>query len=138
VLDGGVWAKTYDGTQKGSRADHPEALASWQSREVVCLMRNRLPQTPKGFALTPADDLAKARIGERMRFRATLNGAPLANIPVAYFGATRGVTDANGYINIRLKTPGLQQLTASHSAPSVNPGVDQTITSYTLNFEVAE
>lgn len=134
-FEGGVWSKTFDGTQKGSRAEHPEALTVWQSREVVCYIRHPLLAAPAGFALRPVE-LDGAALGERLTIRATVDGQPLAGIPVAYFGSVRGVTDSDGKINIRLRHPGIQQIAASRTTQNNNPAIDKTITSYTLNFKV--
>lgn len=136
-FENGTWSKTFDGTQKGSRARHPDALTSWQSREIACFIRRPLPGTPKGFALRPVD-LAEAAIGKRLTVRATFDGKPLAHIPVAYFGSVRGETDADGFVNIRLRHPGIQQITTSYTTPNNDPAIDKTITSYTLNFEVKQ
>lgn len=135
---GGSWSKTFDGTQKGDRSAHPDALYSWESVEIVRFVRRPLAPVTEGFALVPAGPLTKARIGKRFTFRTVLDGKPLPGIPVAYFGSTRGVTDGDGKINIRLRHPGIQQITASYTAKSSKTNIDKKVTSYSLNFEVRQ
>lgn len=134
--ESGIWSKTLDGTQKGDRSAYPDALYSWESVEIVRLIRHSLSPVTKGFSLDLAEPLEDAKVGERLTFQTLLDGRALSGVPVSYFGSTRGITDADGKINIRLRHQGLQQITASYTVKSARPDIDKRIISYSLNFEV--
>ncbi len=131
-LDSGTWAKTYDGTKPGGRTAHPEALKTWHSVESVTYLKTlSAPLPAQGFTLRIEGE---PRVGERLRIITELNGKPLANIPVAYFGEVRGMSAEDGHVNIRLRQGGLQQITATLRQKGTVE--DESLITHTLNFEV--
>jgi hypothetical protein len=54
----------------------------------------------------------------------TLEGRPKAGVSVAYDGDTRGVTGANGLINLKVRHGGPQVIAASIQEPDPSGGPD--------------
>jgi len=142
VADWGAWTKTPDGTRHAppSRVDSP--LESWRSLErLVLLLDPAAPPPPaagRGLELQPLVPPATVRPGHKLRVRVTLDGAPVAGVPVAYGEDVRGVTDDRGEINIRLRHGGLQLLRASLRRPDPSGTCDRLVRSATLQFDLED
>ncbi len=135
AFDTGQWVKTLQGTRKGTRIEHPQALSAWESSEVIYRYEKPTSKVPKGYMLLPLQAPHSIAMGERITLQLLYDGKPLANVPVAYDDQTRGITDAQGRINIRLRHAGTQHFTATHTRPSTTPALDKAITNITLQFE---
>jgi hypothetical protein len=62
--------------------------------------------------------------GDKLRLLVTLGGRPKAGVSVAYDGDTRGVTGANGLINLKVRHGGTQLIAASVLEPGPEGGPD--------------
>jgi nickel transport protein len=137
-LDHGYWTKTAYDTLNKPKNEVKGALQSWRSHENVTRLNQwtaALAQ-PAGVGLVlslPANP-DRLKTGDKFTVVVTLDGAPRADVPVAYAGETRGVTDAGGRINLKIRHTGLQQISASLEAPLTDGKADTLIRAATLNF----
>lgn len=139
-LDNGYWTKTAYDTLNKPKNEVKGALQSWRSQEIVTRLNqwSAALARPAGIGLalslpTPPDRL---RTGDKFTVVVTLDGAPRAEVPVAYAGETRGVTDAGGRINLKIRHAGLQQISASLETPLNDGKADALIRGATLNFRL--
>lgn len=141
LVSSGYWSKTPYGTRNLPRNEAGQVFESWLSVETV----KRIDRWGDGLAealgegleLVPLGNPLSLKAGEKLRLRAMRQGRPAADVTVAYFGKPRGVTGADGLINIRLNQPGLQLIQASQEA--LLPGdvrADKVIRGATLQFEI--
>ncbi|HNQ03207.1 MAG TPA: DUF4198 domain-containing protein [Thiobacillaceae bacterium] len=141
LTSSGYWSKTPYGTQNLGRNEAGPVLDSWLSVESV----KRLDHWGPGLArpltreleIVPLGNPLELKVGDKLRLDITLGGKPAAGVTVAYFGQPRGVSDANGQINVRLRRPGVQLIQASLETPLREPGADRLIQSTSLQFESA-
>lgn len=138
TLSSGYWTKTPYDTLNKPRSDVKQALESWRSEESVTRLDRWSPGLAKpavpGLALSLPANPAGLKPGDKFSVLATLDGMPRADIPVAYNGETRGATDTDGRINLRVRHSGLQQVSASLETPLTDGKADKLIRGATLNF----
>lgn len=140
LLSSGYWSKTPYGTKNLPKDQAGAVLDSWLSWEGI----KRIDRWGEALArpLSPDLELAPARdplalhAGDKLPVRAFFQGQPVAGVTVAYFGKPRGVTDADGRVNIRLAQPGLQMIQASLERPLGDAKADKAIHAATLQFEL--
>jgi nickel transport protein len=140
LVSSGYWSKTPYGTKNLPKAEAGVVLESWYSAESV----KRIERWGAGLArpqsreleLTPAANPLALGVGDKLRLRAWFAGQPAAGVTVAYAGKPRGVTDDQGYINVRLPQPGFQMLQASLERPLNDGKADKAIHAATLLFEL--
>lgn len=137
-LDSGYWTKTPYDTLNKPRTEVKGALQSWRSNETVTRLERWSPALARaagpGLILSLPADPAKLRVDDKFTVLATLDGVPRADVPIAYDGATRGATDADGHIRLRVRHAGLQQISASLETPLADGKADTLIQGATLNF----
>jgi nickel transport protein len=137
-LNSGYWTKTPYDTFNKPRNEVKGALQSWLSEETVTRIERWSPVLAKpnanGLQLSLASDPDRLKSGDKFTLVATLNGAPQANVAVAYDGETRGTTDNEGRINLRVRHNGLQLIAASLETPLADGKADTLIRGATLNF----
>ncbi len=139
-LDSGYWSKTPYGTKNLPRHQAGTTLDSWRSAEGI----KRLDRWSTALArpltteleLTPLRDPLALRPGDKLRLRVWLRGRPAAGVTVAYFGSPRGVTDADGYVNVTLRQPGFQLIQASVERPIDDLGAEREILASSLQFQL--
>ena len=138
----GYWSETAEGTVNKPKTEAPGALYSWHSEESVKLIDRWLPSAAAplglGLELTPSDDPLKAERGDKITVRVTWNGEPRAGVAVAYDGEPRGVTDATGAINIRLRQGGRQLISAGFDEPLKGEQADSAVRATVLQFRIPE
>lgn len=136
ALDSGYWTKTPYDTFNKPRNEVKGALESWRSEESVTRIDrwSAIPPPRTGLALSLPANPAALKAGDKFVVVATLDGTPRADVPVAYDGETRGATDAEGRINLRVRRSGLQQISASIETPLADGKADKLIRGATLNF----
>jgi nickel transport protein len=140
LVSTGYWSKTPYGLKNLPKNEASMALESWLSYEGV----KRIDHWGPGLArpltqaleLTPASDPLAAHTGDKLRLRAWYQGKPAPGVTVAYFGRPRGVTDADGQVNIRLANPGFQLIQASLELPLNDARADKALHSTSLQFEL--
>lgn len=139
-ISSGYWSKTAWETLNRPKTGLNGVLRSWQSLESVkALMRwNTATQSAQTSALdlTPQHNPFLLHPGDKLLLRATLDGVPQAGVAVAYDGAVRGSSDAEGLIRIRIRHPGPQWLSASLETPLNDGLADHRLLGTTLQFEL--
>lgn len=139
LTSSGYWTKTPFGTRNVPKTEAQGAVASWLSVEGVkrvdawseALAR---PLTPD-LEVVPLNDPLALREGDKLRLQVTFGGRPVPGVTVAYDGRTRGETDAEGRVNLRVRHGGLQLVVASWRAPLASELADEVVHTATLVFE---
>jgi nickel transport protein len=138
----GYWSETAEGTVNEPKTAATGALYSWSSEESIKLLERWLPPAAApfglGLELTPADDPLKLEPGDKLTVRVTWHGQPRAGVTVAYDGVPRGVTDAAGEINIRLRHGGRQLIAAGFDEPIESEQADRAVHATVLQFRIRE
>lgn len=140
LVSSGYWSKTPYGTKNLPRSEAGAVMDSWLSVEAV----KRIDRWGEALArpltreleLAPVDNPFGLKAGDKLRLRAYHQGRPAANVTVAYFGKPRGVTGADGAINIRLQEPGFQLVQASMELSLDDGKADKAIHASSLQFEI--
>lgn len=141
-VSSGYWSKSPWETKNAPKSEVPGALKSWLSRESL----KRLEQWSAAAAqplgddleLVPTSDPFALKPGDKLVMRVLRGGKPLARVPVAYHGDTRGETDADGRIAIRLRHGGIQLISASVETPLADGKADVEIVAATLQWELPQ
>jgi len=138
IYHSGYWTKTPFGTKNLPKTEVKYPLKSWESRDTITYIERYVPTHPLKNELTllPIAPFHHLKKGDKITLEVRYQGHPIPNVPVAYFGHTRGLSDEQGHINIRLRTEGLQQLTATYTAPLKSPKADHRVLNATLNFRI--
>jgi nickel transport protein len=142
LTSSGVWTRSTEGTRNlpPSQVAHP--LGSWRSVESVKGVARWLPVLARPltaeFELVPAGDPFQVAVGDKLTLIAYRGGKPAAGVTVAYAGEPRGLTDAAGRVNIRLRAPGLQHIQASLETPLTGGEADKLIETTALDFLLPE
>jgi hypothetical protein len=110
----------------------------WQALEWVKLLNGWAPGLggPLSHALeiTSPQDPTELAPSEKLRLLVTLAGRPKAGVSVAYDGETRGVTGANGLINLKVRHGGTQVVSASIEEPSAKGDGSSRLHSTVVTF----
>ena len=138
LVSSGYWSKTPYGTKNLPKGEAGAVMDSWLSVEAV----KRIDHWGEALArpltdeleLAPVDNPLTLRPGDKLRLRAYFRGKPAASVAVAYFGKPRGVTGADGAVNIRLNDPGFQLIQGSLELPLNDGKADKTIHATALQF----
>ena len=136
----GVWTTTVQGTRNVPPDGLAGVVRAWRSIEST----KRLVAWDEGLSLPLGDGLELVPLhnpfevapGRKLRLLVTLGGQPQPGANVAYGGEIRGVSGADGELNLRLREPGLQFITASIRLPAGEPGSNETVYATTLHFEL--
>ncbi len=139
--ESGFWTKTPWGTQNQPKTGVAGVLDSWYSEESLKRLEawtgTALQPLGRGLEISPQRDPFALAIGDKLVVRVTDDGRPLAGVPVAYAGETRGATGPDGTIAIRLRSAGVQLISATLEQPRTDGKADRTLRTATLQFEVA-
>lgn len=139
-VSSGYWSKTPYGTKNLPKDEAGPVIDSWLSLESVKRIDRWGPGLgqPLGGALelVPLDNPLGLRAGDKLRLRVYLDKQPQAGATVAYFGKPRGLSGADGSVNIRLGNTGFQMLQASIELPSRDPHADKVVHAANLQFEL--
>lgn len=139
-LSTGYWSKTPYGTRNQPKSEASAVIDSWLSVETI----KRIDRWGEALAqpltrdleLVPLSNPLALKSGDKLRLRAYFQGRPAARVTLAYFGKPRGVTGADGTLNIRLQSPGLQLVQASLELPLDDGRADRAIHTSSLQFEI--
>ncbi len=136
----GYWTKTAWETKNAPKTGMAGVLKSWRSEDSVKRVNRwsaalAQPLTP-GLEITPVDDPFRLGVDDKLTVRVTLGGKPRAGVPVAYDGATRGATNDDGTVVLKIRHGGLQMIAASLETPLDDGQADTLIRATTLNFEL--
>lgn len=139
-MSSGYWSKTPWETRNVPKTEVTGAMKSWLSKDSL----KRLEQWSVPFAqplgdgleIVPTSDPFMLKPDDKLVVRVFLAGKPHANVPVAYHGDTRGATDPDGRIAIRLRHGGVQLISASVEIPLKDGKADVEVRAATLQFEL--
>jgi len=140
LLSSGYWSKTPYGTKNLPKTEAGAVIDSWRSVEAIKRLDRwgaalARPMT-QALELVTNDNPLNLKTGDKLRLRAFYQGKPAANVTVAYFGKPRGISGADGTVNIRMSEPGFQLIQASMESPLDDGKADKTIHSSALQFEL--
>lgn len=140
LVSSGYWSKTPYGTKNLAKDQAGAVIESWLSVEAVkridrwsAAMSRALT---RDLELVPQDNPLVLKAGDKLPLTAWFQGKPAAGVTVAYFGKPRGITDAEGKVNIRLRDPGFQLIQASLTLPLNDGKADKAIHSGSLQFDL--
>ncbi|MFM1892012.1 MAG: hypothetical protein RLZ44_1089 [Pseudomonadota bacterium] len=138
----GDWTKTVYGTRNQPPAGLSGVVDSWRALEGIKLLTAWAPalRQPLGamLELSPQHDPFALQPGDKLRLLVSYRGQPQAGVTVAYDGAPRGVTGDDGRINLRIRHPGRQLVTASFAASLPDGPVAQVVHATALQFDLPE
>ena len=138
----GYWTKTAWETRNVPKTGVTGVVKSWHSAESVKLVErwSATGTTPLGVGLelTLTVNPLVLKAGDKLVVRVTDAGKPVAGVPVAYAGDTRGASGADGTVAIRLRQGGMQVLEASLETPLSDGKADTAIRTASLQFEIAK
>lgn len=141
-VSSGYWSKTPWETKNVPKPQAPGALKSWLSKESLKRLEQWSPAFAQplgdGLEIVPTADPFALKSGDKLVVRVLRAGKPLAGVPVAYHGDTRGETDAEGRIAIRLRHGGVQLISASVETPLADGKADLEIVAATLQFDLTK
>ena len=136
----GVWTTTVQGTLNAPPDGLSGVVRAWRSIEstkrLAAWHEDLSAPLGDGLELVPLHNPFDLEPGRKLRLLVTLGGQPQPGASVAYGGELRGVSGADGQLNLRLREAGLQFITASIRLPAGEPGVNETIYATTLHFEL--
>ena len=142
LYSSGYWSQTPFGTKNLAKDEAKAPTRSWLSLEGVKRVDAWSPALAAALTddleLTPVEDPLALKEGDKARLLVTLRGEPLAGAVVAYDGRERGLSDAKGRINIRLKYGGLQFIQAGFTEPGDGLKCDEIVHAATLVFTIPD
>lgn len=140
TFSSGYWTKTAWETKNTPKTGITGVIKSWYSEESLKLVQHWTGAAPigTGLELTPVSDPLGLSSGDKVTVLVTDNGKPVAGVPVAYGGDTRGASGDDGKVSIRLRHPGIQLIEASLETPLGDGKADTSIRTTSLQFEVAK
>ncbi|NOR57169.1 MAG: hypothetical protein GQ474_01430 [Sulfurimonas sp.] len=132
------YTKTPYGTKKQSKDKTKMPIKSFQSIESVKRVYNDsgVELFKSGLELTLRNKLSEIYVDDKARLLVSFHGEAQAGVSVAYGDKVIGVSNEDGYINIRIRKPGIQNLKASYTLKGDGVKCDEIIYSTTLNIEV--
>lgn len=136
----GYWSKTAWETKNAPKTGLPGVIKSWRAEDSVKRLNRWSAQLSqpltRGLEITPVGDPFRVGIDDKLVVRVTLEGKSRAGVPVAYDGATRGATNDDGTVVLKIRHGGLQMIAASLETPLDDGQADTLIRATTLNFEL--
>jgi uncharacterized GH25 family protein len=140
-IDGGYWSLTPDGEVNRPKNKVENVVRSWASRQYAKWVDAKSPNARAvlgdDLELVPLTDLVKAREGDKVTLLVLSGGRPVPNAAVAVHHRTIGETDSKGEVRLRLRTSGVESISASIRRPHPTPEADAEVLEATLTFEVA-
>jgi hypothetical protein len=140
-FDGGSWSLTPDGEVNRPRTQVPDAVKAWASRQFAKWVDPAAPGSaaPLGdeLELGPVTDLARAREGDKVTVRLLHQGKPAAGAVVAIDHKPLGETDGAGEARVRLRTSGVETISATLRRKVATPVADTVVLEASLSFQVA-
>jgi uncharacterized GH25 family protein len=141
-LDGGTWSLTPDGEVNLPKNEVPSAVRAWASRQFAKWVDARSPAAPSAvlgdeLELVSVTDLGRAREGDKVTLRVLHQGRPAPNAIVAIDHRPLGETDSAGQARIKLRTSGVETISATLRQKVATPEADAVVLEASLSFEVA-
>jgi nickel transport protein len=136
----GYWTQTLRETVNRPKSEVSGAIRGWLAQETIkridAWSSAAARPVSDGFELTPLDDPFALKRSDKLRVLATWRGKPRRGVAVAYDGDTRGATGSDGVVNIRIRHPGTQILSASFEENVREANADKIVHGSILQFEL--
>jgi nickel transport protein len=140
VTSSGYWTRTTHGLRNQPASELPGVLRSWASIESVKHLEawSEALSSPigTGLELTLLEDPFALEPGAKLRLVASFEGSPRKGVTVTYDGEARGISDAAGRVNVRIRRHGMQVVGAGFEAPRNDRLADSTSHAAVLTFEL--
>jgi nickel transport protein len=140
--DGGYWSLTPDGEVNRPKNLVPDAVKAWASRQFAKWVD---PVSSSAGAilgdeleLVAVSDLSKAHEGDKVTVRVLYRGKPVPNAVVAIDHKPLGETDSAGETRIKLRTSGVETISATLHQKVATQEADSVMLEASLSFEVAK
>ncbi len=132
------YTKTPYGTKHQPKNETKMAISSFLSIESVKRINNDngIATFNKGLEITLRNKPSIIEVGDKARLLLLFQGKAKSDVRVANGDRVIGVSDEDGYVNVRIKEKGLQNIKASFEEKGDGVKCDKTIYATTLNFEV--
>ncbi|MBU1699484.1 MAG: DUF4198 domain-containing protein [Candidatus Eisenbacteria bacterium] len=142
LFSSGYWTKTPYGTKNIPKTQVEHPLESWLSYESVKYIdswnEDFIRPLTGHLELAPLSNPLLLGVGDKLRLLVTKNKVPVNGAVVTYDGKPRGLTGADGQINIRLRHPDLQLIQTTISWPLDSIEADTEIHTAALCFRMGE
>jgi nickel transport protein len=139
-MSSGYWSKTPWETRNFPKTEVTGAIRSWLSKDSLKWLGQWAAPFARplgdGLEIVPTSDPFALKPGDKLVVRVLLAGKPVSGAPVAYHGDTRGETDPDGRIAIRLRHGDVQLISASVEIPLGDGKADVEVRATTLQFEM--
>lgn len=141
--DGGYWTLTPDGEVNQPKNQVAQPVKSWASRQFAKWVDARSPAAARALLgdeleLVAVSDLSKAHEGDKVTLRVLSMGKPVANAIVAIDHKPLGETDSAGEVRVKLRTSGVETISASLRQKVASAEADAVVLEASLSFEVAK
>jgi nickel transport protein len=141
--DGGTWTLTPDGEVNQPKNQVQQAVKAWASRQFAKWVDARSATAPRAvfgdeLEVVAVSSLQKAREGDKVTLQVLSKGKPVADAVVAVDHKALGETDSAGEVRVRLRTSGIETISATLRRPLQTPEADALVLEATLSFEVAK
>jgi uncharacterized GH25 family protein len=141
-FDGGYWSLTPDGELNKPKNQVPDAVKSWASRQFAKWVDpgSSSAGTPLGdeLELVPVSDLTRAHQGDKVTVRLLHQGKPAVAAVIAIDHKPLAETDGAGQARIKLRTSGVETISATLRQKVATPEADAVVLEASLSFEVAK
>lgn len=142
-FDGGYWSLTPDGEVNQPRNAVPQAVKAWASRQFAKWVDARSPASSSAvlgdeLELVGVGDLSRARMGDKITVRVLSGGKPVSGAVVAIDHKPLGESDSAGDVRVKLRTTGIETLSATLRRKVATPEADALVLEASLSFEVAK
>lgn len=140
-FDGGYWTLTPDGEVNKPKNQVTQPVKAWASRQFAKWVDPRSPGASAALGdeleLVPVSDLTKAHEGDKVTVRLLYQGRPAANAVIAIGHKPLAETDSGGEARIKLRTSGVETISATLRQKVATPEADSVVLEASLSFEVA-
>jgi hypothetical protein len=116
-------------------------VKAWESRQFAKWIDASSPAAAKPLGddleIVPASDLSGRKVGDKVTLKVLSQGKPVAGAIVAIDHKPLGETDSAGEARIRLRSAGVESVSASVRRPLKTAEADDLVLEASLSFEVA-
>lgn len=142
VFDGGYWSLTPDGEVNRPKNEVAQVVKAWASRQFAKWVNARSPAASSAvlgdeLELVVVGDISNAHEGDKITVRVLSAGRPVPNAVVAIDHRPLGESDSAGNVRVRLRTTGVQTISATLRENVPTPEADSVVLEASLSFEVA-
>jgi len=141
-FDGGYYSLTPDGEVNKPKNQVPAAVKAWASRQYAKWVDARSAASSSAvlgdeLELVAVSDLTRLHEGDKVTVRLLYQGKPAANAVIAIDHKPLAETDGSGEARIKLRTSGVETISATLRQKVATPEADAVVLEASLSFEVA-